>query len=159
VLDAVGDLRLAARVLHVCQEPDALLLPSLALADIGHEAAELPHAAAAVAHHVDGVVHPYGRAVGGGEPVLELLIAPLLDRPAAEPDRPLPVLGMEEAQPELRLGHPALDRVAEQLLRMLADEREPSGLGVRFPQDGVEPLHEIVEAAPRSLCIGACRAL
>src|SRR5881397_2715190 len=57
---------------------------------------------------------------------------------------------MEEAQPELRLGHPALDRVAEQLFRMLADEREPSGLGVRFPQDGVEPLHEIVEAAARS---------
>src|SRR5204862_1966038 len=42
VLDAVGDLRLAARVPHVRQEPDALLLPSLALADIGHEAAELP---------------------------------------------------------------------------------------------------------------------
>ena len=59
------------------------------------------------------------------------------------------VLGMDQGDPELRLRQPALDRIAQTHLGLLAHEDALPGLRIGFPHDGVQALDQVVKALLR----------
>ena len=156
VVEVVRDTarELAHRV-HLLRLPEMVLARAqrlvrvLELGQVHGEAAELSGIAGTVRHHVHDVAQPHDLARRGQGPVLELVILATGEGGAALGHDLGAILGVDALAEPARLLEPALGGKAEDGLGALADEREAQGGRIGFPHDGVEALHEILEALLR----------
>ena len=86
------------------------------------------------------------------------MVAFLADGCFAEPHRPVPVVRVEMVGPERGLGQPAVHRVAEDALCLLAHEGELEARHVRFPDDSLDRVDQIPESLLRGYRFGESRA-
>ena len=127
----------------------ARALGAPAIADVGHEAAQLYHRAGGVAHQVHLVAHPDHRAVRVRQAVLDLVVAARPDGLGARRAAAIAVVRVKVGGPESApIRVPLRHRVAEQPLRRRADEQKLLGFCVHLPDDLVlEALQELAGAA------------
>ena len=75
--------------------------------------------------------------------VLERVGTACAGRCHAVGDDSLTIRRVKVRDPEVGLGRPLRDRIAEQALRLVTDEREAQGLGIRFPDDAVDRVDQL----------------
>ncbi len=128
-------------------------LGAAAIADVGHEAAQLDQRAGGVAHQLDLVADPDDRAVRSHHAVLELVVATRSPGLGARRGAAIAVVRVQVRGPEAAsIRAPGRHRVAEQPLRRRADEEKSLGFRVRLPDDLVrEDVQELAWGAGRSL--------
>ena len=86
----------------------------------------LPHRPRSVAFDQEGgVPYPHDRSVRTQEPVLDLEALSGSLRPSVLLQDPIPVVGMDQLHPRVRLRHPFARRDAGQLLDLRRDVRQP----------------------------------
>ena len=128
-----------------------------AVRDVDHDPPQL-RGASVVHHHRHEVVQPYDASVRRDHPVFEIVVAVLARCPFAERHRPLAIMWVKVVLPECRLGEPALHRIAEDALGLVAHERELKGGGVRFPHDALDRVDQVPKAS-RSLAYSLLQAI
>ena len=145
--DCVENLRLRARLLLAREQPREGVLRAPALGDVEHEAEQMARPAGLVVRDADAVVQPDDVAGQRQRPILELVVA------AAAVGERLPLRGhapavirMHGGDPELRVGEPALDGIAEDALGLLAHEGELQRVDVGLPEDGSDALDDVAIA-------------
>jgi hypothetical protein len=74
--------------------------------------------------------------------VFEFVISSLRSGLLPQSNRAFPVFWMKVAGPEIRLGQPTFQRIAQDFSSLLTHEQELLGGGVRFPDNRVEGLNQ-----------------
>ena len=125
------------------------LLGLLARGDIEHHPAQAG-GAIFLHHHGHQVPHPDDASVGRDHSIFKIVIALLAGGVQAEIHRPVAVVGIQIIAPERGFGQPPFQRVAEDALCLLADERKPEARHIRLPDNPVDRVHQIAEPLVRA---------
>src|SRR6266850_683335 len=127
--------------------------------DVDHYTPQLPYWTLGIAYRVHDILQPDDPPVGSQSPVLERMIQAFPGAFYTVSNAPLAILRMDVAYPEVRLRQPVLDRVPKNICGPLADKCELPGLGIRLPDDRMQPLHDIVKASLSLRGMSLCRLL
>src|SRR5258708_15793979 len=137
----------AGQALCLAQLPVALLqllLDSLALRDVQEDAEQLVPGAG-TGQQADEAVQPDGAPVGRDHAALQLAVT-RRNHLRVDGLDPRAILGVGASGPELRILLPALEGMAEQRHRVVADEQESAAASVAPPDDGAHALDQMMRA-------------
>ena len=150
----VGDLGAdRAEGLELCRTRTDGLLSVLADGDVHHHPEQPGLLPTRCPHEASGFVHPDRVSVGGEHPVLARIRPALGHGPTMSGDGPLPVLGVQVGDPEIRLRQPLLGRVAQDRLGPFAGEEATERRGIGLPEDGIQALDQPSKAVSRRLSL------
>ena len=134
------------------------LLGSLAFCDVDHHPAK-PGRLVALDHDGHQVAQPNDLTVCGDHAVFKVVIPFFRDRRGTRINSPLAIDGIDVILPERRLAQPALDRVTEDALGLLAYEQEFERHCIGLPDDPIDGVDQIAEPVLRGLRLDARRLL